>query len=278
MNDKALTTCSAKFQQQLNTSRMVAASDAPILISGESGSGRATLARDIHRHSRRRHQPFRMLERGTTLEGDLDGTLFVPEVQLLGGDEQLALRRWFDQAGESQRPRLVASATEDLHLKVEAGEFSADLYYRLAVVPLQVPALRERREDLIPLLKGLTARFARQSQVAAPTFPLATRNRLKGHAWPGNLRELRNFCERMVLIHPGEKVTPAMLPPEMQPAEKRQGPLFVLPSEGIDLTRLEAEVIRQALEMASGNRSRAARLLGISRDTLLYRLRKHALG
>jgi DNA-binding NtrC family response regulator len=278
MNDKTLTTCSATFQQLLNTSRMVAASDAPILITGESGSGRATLARDIHQHSRFRHQPMQLLGHGESPpQADFSGTLFVADIQQLGAEEQLRLREWFDQNSGNGQLRLIASASPDISERVDGGEFSADLYFRLAVVPLQVPPLRERRDDLVPLLKRISVAFAREGRVAAPVYPLATRNRLKSYAWPGNLRELHNFCQRMVLLHPGQKVLPEMLPGEMQPQTERQEPLFVLPTGGVDLTLLEADVIRQALDMANGNRSRAARLLGISRDTLLYRLRKHAL-
>jgi len=112
-----------------------------------------------------------------------------------------------------------------------------------------------------------------------PRFRIASLRLLKRYTWPGNLRELRNLCERLVILLPGADITPANLPPEIRGAEASTGVDlgFRLPATGIDLEQLEIEVIRQALTLAAGNKSRAARLLGLSRDTLLYRMRKHLI-
>ena len=276
MIDKPLETCSPLLQRALNSARMIAPSDAPILIQGECGSGRTTLAMDIHRNSRRRNDPFQRWAH-ILHDGLAAGTLFIPDIERLSPQQQLQLRLWLDAKGESA-PRIVASSDGGLLQRVNEGEFSADLYYRLAVVSIDIPPLRDRLEDLVPMLKAFNGHFSRERGISrAPDYPLSTRNRLKAHPWPGNLRELRNLCERMVLQFPGETITPDKLPQEFQQQTNSEELTFRLPRQGIDLTRFEAEIIRQAVEMAKGNRSKAARLLGISRDTLLYRLRKHAI-
>ena len=272
----AVSTCSPIFQRTLNCARMAAASDAPVLIRGEAGSGRKTLALDLHRHSRRRNDPFRVYC-GPLDPAWQDGSLYLPHLHALAPEDQVRLGRWLDGG---DRPRLIASTDVDLSERVDTGAFSADLYFRLAVVPVELPPLRERREDLIPLLKSFSAELARHYGLSRPPgYSLATRNLLKRYRWPGNLRELRNLCERMILLHGSDSIEPPMLPPEFHPQDAPADglPAFVLPEQGIDLTRVEGELIRQAIAMARGNRSRAARLLGISRDTLLYRIRKHQI-
>jgi len=129
------------------------------------------------------------------------------------------------------------------------------------------------------LIKRFSSDLARQYRRKAPNYSVTARNLLKAYSWPGNVRELRNFCERMVILFAGQTVQPENLPQEI-----RQGQVqgieytnFRLPKEGIDLQALEGDMIRQALTMAGGNRSKAARLLKVSRDTLLYRIQKHAI-
>ncbi|MCB0271290.1 MAG: sigma-54-dependent Fis family transcriptional regulator, partial [Calditrichaeota bacterium] len=174
--------------------------------------------------------------------------------------------------------RVIAATNRDLYQAVSDRRFREDLYYRLNVVPLAIPALRERRDDITALLDHFTGEFARRHGVRAPSYAPAARKRLKGHSWPGNVRELRNLSERMVVLHPQREIDVAELPPEIHtPIVKNASRLFQLPATGIDLNALEADVLGQALTMSSGNRSGAARLLGISRDTLLYRLKKYAL-
>lgn len=270
-----LTTHSPTLQRLLNSARMIAPSDAPLLIQGEAGSGRKTLALDLHYHSRRRNQGF-TLYTGPTTQPDPQGSLYLPDLHTLTAEEQIALRRYLDQLPPT--PRLLASTSVDLAAWAQSGRFSIDLYYRLAVVPLELPPLRQRLEDLVPLLKELSASLAATHRQRPPSYPPAVRNRLKQHPWPGNLRELTALCERMVLLHPGTRIEVAMLPPAFHPeTQPNTEHNFLLPSSGIDLLQVESDLIRQAINMARGNRSRAARLLGISRDTLLYRIRKHGI-
>jgi DNA-binding NtrC family response regulator len=161
---------------------------------------------------------------------------------------------------------------------VETGQFRRDLYHRLCVVPLELPPLRERPSDIPLLLEHFIAAAAREHGLQAPELRVSAVRLLKRYDWPGNLRELRNICERLVILLPGAAITPSNLPAEIRAAEAPEdGGLagFRLPPNGIDLEQLEVEAIRQALTMADGNKSRAARLLGLSRDTFLYRLRKH---
>jgi DNA-binding NtrC family response regulator len=161
---------------------------------------------------------------------------------------------------------------------VQSGAFRGDLYYRLYVVPLELPALRERVQDIGPLLAHFVRTAAAAHGLVPPRFTATAERQLRRYAWPGNVRELRNFCERMVILFSGGDVGPDNLPWEIRRGEAAQGELaFRLPASGIDLNALEAEVIRQALSLAGGNKSRAARLLGLTRDTLLYRIQKYLI-
>jgi DNA-binding NtrC family response regulator len=175
--------------------------------------------------------------------------------------------------------RVMAATCQDLWGLARAGGFRDDLYYRLCVVPLELPPLRERVQDIGPLLNHFLARAAATHGVTPPRFSLTAQRQLRHHAWPGNIRELRNFCERMVILCPGQDLGSENLPWEIRHVGARleDGPAFKLPPSGIKLRDLEIDVIRQALALAGGNKSHAARLLGLSRDTLLYRLNKYLI-
>lgn len=291
---------SAAFTRVLNAARMVAPTDATVLLSGETGTGKATLAREVHACSTRRLRPFLALpcaalradlfeqgadtEAGAALRAAAGGTLFLEEVADLGPAAQGALLRYLETGAvgplgrEPLSLRVVAATTTDLAARVADGAFRADLFHRLNVVPLEVPALRERVEDVPVLLKHYARAFARELGRAATSFRVTALNALKAYGWPGNVRELRNLCERLAILLPGEAIGRENLPHEMRVPLRDAGALgFRLPAAGVDLNLLEKDVIRQALELAAGNRSRAARLLGISRDTLLYRIQKHGL-
>ena len=147
------------------------------------------------------------------------------------------------------------------------------------MVPLALPPLRDRPGDILALVEEIGARVAQAQRQRPPHYTAMALRLLRRYTWPGNVRELRNLCERMAILFGGREVTPDDLPWEIRrgdaaPAEPVP---FQLPPSGIDLTALEAELIRQALGMASGNKSRAARLLGLTRDTLLYRMEKHLI-
>lgn len=282
------------FLRAVHAARILGTADAPVLITGEAGVGKEALAREIHRSGRWRARPFVRLAcaelTGETLAGLLRdpggaasaGVLYFSEVADLSADAQaqlLALADRLDGRPPGGAPRLIASTSRDLPGLAEQGRFRKDLYFRLNVVPLEVPPLRERAGDVALLLKLITCDVARAHGRRAPGYSVTAKNLLKAYRWPGNVRELRNLCERMVLLHAGERVQPEDLPAGIRRRgdERRGMPLFRLPEGGVDFFSLEADLIRQALEMAGGNRSKAARLLGLSRDTLLYRIQKHAI-
>ncbi len=288
MDDKQhrLLGSSPAFLQVVHAARMVAPTDATVLVTGERGVGKELLAREIHLHSRRRNRPFTTIGcAGISIDAfaseleraDEGGTLFLDEVGELSPAHQAELMHLLDRV--DGRVRLIASSSVDLYQMMQEGVFREDLYYRLNVVPLELPPLRERSDDIVNLLKQFSQQLARSYGRRAPRYSVTSRNILKSYPWPGNVRELKNFCQRMAILMAGRIVQPEDLPAEIRSAAapKSERTLFTLPPEGIDLAALEGEMIRQALGMTGGNRSKAARLLGISRDTLLYRMQKHAI-
>ena len=159
---------------------------------------------------------------------------------------------------------------------IKNGEFRADLYYRLNVVPLELPSLKTRHHDIELLATHFFKLFEKDHGMKAPKLSKASIKTLKQYEWPGNVRELRNLCERLSILYAEKIVEPENLPTEF----RRDIPEidvkdFTLPSSGVNLDTLEANLILQALDRTQGNRSKSAKLLGISRDTLLYRMQKH---
>ncbi len=177
--------------------------------------------------------------------------------------------------------RILAATDRDLSAEVAAVRFRQDLYFRLNIVPLTLPPLRDRSEEIRALLQYFLAQACAAYGLDLPRFDVVALRLLRAYAWPGNLRELRNFAERMVILLGGRSVTPENLPAEIRGLQSASGASsdsgFTLPQGGIVLDRLEADMIRQALCRTGGNRTHAARLLGISRDTFLYRLKKYAI-
>lgn len=286
---------------------MIALSDASVLISGETGTGKELVANALHEQSRRRSQPMVVVNCAalseTAVETDLFGTVssdgalttgrllaadgssvFLDEVDGLPLTIQAKILR-FIEAGECQLTgshrlqqvdvRVIAATSADLSQAVKGGTFRADLYYRLQVVPIELPPLRERRDDIGLLLKHYAKALAGDN--APLRFARETLQLLSDYAWPGNVRELVNFVQRYSVLHPGAMLQPADLPAEIATLTATVASHIKLPPQGIDLANVELELIEQALAQASGNRARAARLLGISRDTLLYRMQKHGL-
>ncbi|MEC9411046.1 MAG: sigma-54 dependent transcriptional regulator [Pseudomonadota bacterium] len=292
----------------LRTLPMIALSDASVLISGETGTGKELIALSLHEQSRRRDNALitincaalptedveldlfgRSNEHGeVTFRGRLlaaeGGTVFLDEVDALPLSVQAKVLR-FLEAGECQLQgshrlhvadvRILAATSADLPAEVKAGRFRADLFYRLQVVPIELPALRDRSEDIPLLMKHYLKEFAGNNAVVR--LSREAEQSLVHYRWPGNIRELQNLCQRLALLHVGELLQPADLPREMCPEVAIEQHQFVLPASGIDLAKVELDLIEQALDMAAGNRSKAARLLGISRDTLLYRMQKYNL-
>jgi two-component system NtrC family response regulator len=292
----------------------LAATQATILLTGESGTGKELAARALHQLSPRRERPFVAVncaaipeglveseffgvERGAFTGADRSrpgrfetasgGTLFLDEVGELPLAMQPKLLRAL-QEGRIQRVgggaeiavdlRVVAATNRDLAAEVAAGRFRQDLYYRLNVVPLALPPLRERREDLALLLDHFAARAARRHGVPVARFPPAVRRALLEYSFPGNVRELANAVERLTLLAEAGEARLDDLPAEIVGRRAGSGEgSFRLPPQGISWDEHEREMLRQALALAAGNRSRAARLLDLPYKAFLYRLEKHGL-
>jgi len=305
-----------EFLSVLRAMRIVAATDATVLINGESGTGKELLARALHRSSRRAAGPFCAVNCAALPESLVEselfghrrgaftgavsdqpgrvqvaagGTLFLDEVSELSLSAQAKLLR-FLESGECQAVgrthpevvdvRVVAATNRDLGQAVREGRFRSDLYYRLYIVPLELPALRHRSGDIDLLLQGLTDALAVQYRLAPPVYSKSAMSLLRRYPWPGNVRELKNLCERMLILFSDRIIRAENLPVEIRdpaPADGGAKGSFLLPDDGLVLDELEASLIQQALGRASGNRSKAARLLGLSRDTLLYRIKKYAI-
>lgn len=309
---------SPEFQNVLRTARMVAALDVTVLLTGETGTGKELLAQAMHAASRRADKPFLALNcaalpehlveselfgcrRGAFTGAVADqpgkivsadgGTLLLDEVGELPLAAQAKLLR-FLECGEVHpvgqafprkvQVRILAATNRDLLREVEAGRFREDLFYRLNVVPIELPPLRERRGDIPVLIEHFMGEFGRAHGLPAASFTRDAFARLKAYRWPGNIRELRNLCERVAILFAGRTVGADVLPREMQNEGERSFSATVtealaLPEGGIVLDDLERTLIGQALVKTGGNRSKAARLLGLTRDTLLYRMKKYEL-
>lgn len=295
--------------------KITAASDVTVLIHGESGSGKEIFAKVIHNESCRKSRamisvncaaiPENLAESmlfghikgsftGATsnqpgyVQAADNGTLFLDEVGDLPLSVQAKLLRFLESSEcqkvgssktEKVNVRVIAATNRDLHDEAAKGNFRKDLFYRLHIVPLEIPPLRERTGDIQVLLKHFTHLLARQYNVKVPVYSKSAINCLKDYSWPGNIRELRNLCERVSILLPGKTIEVENLPIEIKNAKKYavQKSLVSLPDSGLSLEHVEIDLIQQALSKTLGNRSKAARLLGLTRDTLLYRMKKYSL-
>jgi DNA-binding NtrC family response regulator len=293
--------------------------DAPtVLISGESGTGKDLVAQAIHARGPRRDKPYmeidcaampetlieselfghekgsftdaRQLKRGL-FEVARGGVLFLDELgeMTLGTQAKLlrALenRRFKRVGGTADLPldaAVIAATNRNLKDEVKAGRFREDLFFRLNVVPIELPSLRKRANDVETLALHLLERTARDLGRDIPGIDSDALEAMRRYSWPGNVRELRNVVERAVILkEAGEPIHLDELPSEIRfelSANKREGCPFELPPEGIDLEAVERGFVAQALERAKGNQTHAAKLLGISRYALRYRTEKFALG
>ncbi|HEC07253.1 MAG TPA: sigma-54-dependent Fis family transcriptional regulator [Thiolapillus brandeum] len=313
--DEAFIGNSPEFLAVQRSAKVVAATDVTVLITGETGTGKELLAKTIHRASKRNDTAFITLNcaalpdnlieselfgyrKGAFTGADRDhtgwvkkadgGTLFLDEIGELPLTVQAKLLRFLESgefqpvgqaATEKVDARIIAATNQDLYGRVQAGDFRADLYYRLHVVPLELPPLRERGNDIALLITELSEQLARKHQLDTPSYTPAAMNALQSYHWPGNVRELRNVCERLVILFSGKTIDKTNLPHEIRDNSLRKRPSdgFTLPDSGICLDELEASMIHQALDKARGNQSRAAKLLGVTRSTLIYRMKKFAI-
>ena len=305
---------SAEFESIQRTAKIMAATDVTVLIQGESGTGKELMAKFIHAQSKRQPSPLVTINcaalpealaeselfghtkgafTGATsdqqgrIQSAHNGTLFLDEVGELPLSIQAKLLR-FIESGECQtigqtktdkvNVRIIAATNRDLFKEVENGNFREDLFYRLNVVPLALPSLRERQSDITLLINHLSAQLAAKHRLDVPRYDVKTIEHCQRYAWPGNIRELKNFCERMVILLSGKTITVDNLPLEMKAVQNTKvcNP-FTLPEGGVVLEQLEAQLINQAMDKSHGNQSKAARLLGLTRSALLYRMKKHAL-
>lgn len=308
---------SAALQAAVDLVKRAAPSRASVLITGESGTGKEVFARMLHAESDRRNRPFVVVNCGaipeTLLESELFGhekgsftgathrreglfreadgaTLFLDEVGELPLSLQVKLLRAIQErkiravGSNVEVPvdvRIVAATNRDLEAEVRAGRFRHDLYYRLNVLRIHLPPLRERREDLPLLIEHFRARFAAEQGRPLLTFTPEAMRALLNYNYPGNVRELENAIERAVTLARGPAIELGDLPPEIAGAPAGSRGSVVLPPEGIDLEAYLADVERsllsQALARADGVRTRAAALLGLTTRSLRYRLAKLGL-
>lgn len=288
---------------------LVAKSDATVLIKGPSGSGKELVAQEVHAQSARVDAPFIAVncaaipaslleselfghEKGAFTGADTrrigrfesaeSGTIFLDEIGEMSADLQSKMLRVLEErkltrvGGTSVIDidiRVVAATNRDLEEAIHAGQFRQDLFYRLNVFPIEVPTLAARREDI----PGLAEYFLRQMRYAHTTIPVEAGKILQGHDWPGNVRELRNIVERATILAQGEPLQALHLRPGSgTPATSSAiAEEMDIPDAGIDLEKLEANLIRRALEKTGDNKTQAARLLGMTRRTLYSRMEKH---
>jgi transcriptional regulator with PAS, ATPase and Fis domain len=280
-----------------------------VLLSGETGTGKGLLAHEIHTHSPRAAGPFQYICCSalpeTLLESELfgheagaftdarrrkqgliefagGGTVFLDEIGEISHALQAKLqsfleRRSFRRVGGTRDlqvdVRIVVATNRDLEQAVRRGSFRADLYYRLSVLPVRVPPLRSRMEDLQPLLAHFIRAFNEELGKDVAGVAVDGVEALRRHRWPGNIRELRNLVERAMLLGEGAVLEAADFLLDAASPFARRRP-FELPAEGVDLEALETDLVSQALARTDGNRTQAARLLGLTRHQILYRLQK----
>jgi DNA-binding NtrC family response regulator len=297
--------------------KVAKAVDTPVLILGETGTGKELIASAIHYKSPNFNGPFLTLncsaipkdlieselfgyEKGAftgakaagkkgLVEQAAEGTLFLDEVGDLSLEAQAKLLRFLEE-GEYYRvggtkklrirTRVVSATNKDLDTMIEKEFFRRDLYYRLAVIKVEVPALNKRRDDIVPIARHFLAEFSNKHGKSFSGFSLETEGYLKNHNWQGNIRELRNLVERGILVGQGPELSPQDLGLEnitealIQTSAENEDGIPALPDEGLDLQALEEHYIREALQKAQGNETKAAKLLRMSYYSFRYRRKK----
>ena len=308
---------SPAVKQMLALSRKVAESEvSSVLLQGESGTGKDLVVKAIHYSSRRADNPFVAINcaaiPSTLLESELfgyekgaftdakarkeglfeqaeGGTLFLDEIgelelglqaKLLRVLEEGTFRRVGGLKDISLDVRVIAASNRDLKAESESGHFRLDLFYRLSVIQIDIPPLRERGDDVLLLAEHYIKTLGEKLQLKRKITGLApeTKEVFKNYEWRGNVRELKNVIERALILEDENLITLKYLPRDLTVGHivetKHSAEKFVLPPDGLSLEEVEMSLVKQAIEKSSGNQTRAAELLGISRDQLRYRLKK----
>lgn len=302
---------SRKMLDIYETINKIADTPATVLITGESGTGKELIASAIHSKSSRRDKPYIKVNCGAIPENLLEselfgyekgaftgaqsrkagrfdraqgGTLFLDEIGELTLPLQVKIlrvlqEREFERVGGTEvlkaDVRIVAATNRDLDKMVEEGKFREDLLYRLKVIPIKIPALRERKDDIELLAEFFINKYSKEMNKGAINIDNDALQILKNYDFPGNIRELENIIERSVILSSEGLITASVLPKEVvKGAYSGKKDLFILPEDGISLEEIEESFVRQALEMSRGNQTQAAKLLGISRHALIYRMEK----
>jgi two-component system response regulator AtoC len=311
--DKKIIGQSKKMQDIFEIIDKVADTNATVLINGESGTGKELIANAIHNKSGRRDKPYIKVNCGaipeTLLESELfgyekgaftgaqnrkagrfdraqGGTLFLDEI----GELPLALQvkilrvlqeREFERVGGTEvikaDVRIIAATNRDLEKMVLEGNFREDLLYRLKIIPIQIPALRERKEDISQLVEFFILKYTKEMNKEPIRMENETLQILSQYDFPGNIRELENIIERLVILSTNGVISTSILPKEVIRGAYSKKNIFILPQEGISLEEVEESLVRQALDISKGNQTQAAKLLGISRHALIYRMEKFKL-
>jgi transcriptional regulator with GAF, ATPase, and Fis domain len=302
---------SKKWKDVLALATKVAGTETTVLLTGESGTGKEVVARFLHRASPRSQGPFAALncaalpeqlleselfgsEKGAftgavasrpgKIEQAAGGVLFLDEVGEMSPAVQAKFlrvlqEREFQRLGGNRAQkadvRVIAATNRDLKAAIARGEFREDLYYRLMVFEIRLPPLRERPEDIPALLEAFLREIGESIGRPAAGISRDAREKILAYSWPGNVRELRNAVERAVILAEGGLVTGEHLPISMDPAPA--APSASLPTGGVDLEAVERSYVEQALQQTGHNKSRAARLLGLTRAQLYSRLEKYGL-
>jgi two-component system NtrC family response regulator len=298
----------------LDMAARAAQTDATVLIHGETGTGKELLAKAVHFNSSRREKPFVTINSGAIpkdlLESELfghvkgsftgavahrtgkvetadGGTLFLDEIGEMPLELQVKLLRLIQQ-GEIEKVgaptsstvdvRVIAATHRNLEAMIEDGTFREDLYYRLSVIPLELPPLRERLDDIPQLVQHFFAKAKRKHGREDLVLPISLLPYFSNYRWPGNIRELENIVERLVVLTPGNEITISHLPAFLRKEHASVDTMNLdLPPQGISLEAIEKELILKALAKFKWNQTHAAKYLDISRKALIYRMEKHGI-
>ncbi|MGD9302104.1 MAG: sigma-54 dependent transcriptional regulator [Desulfobacterales bacterium] len=295
----------------------VANSDTTIMLNGETGTGKGLIARAIHKASGRRDEPFVQINCGATPEGLLEseffgyrrgaftgatadkagkfeiaqgGTIFLDEIGDMSADLQVKVLRVLEE-GEFERvggnetiktdARIIAATHRDLEEEVQKGNFREDLFYRLYVIPVMLPALKDRKADIPHLVAHFVDLFADKTDASRAKFSDEAMKTLVNYAWPGNVRELKNLIERLMVLHEGGEILSADLPKKIQIESSRATRRKDLSGEGISfntaVSEFEKALIISALDKTNWVKNQAAQLLKIKRTTLVEKIKRYNL-